>query len=100
MFELLSNFLSSSRPAFLRFRSSAVPVLRWKQPTRARPYRTWGYPVVPIVFLAVYAWFLREVYMSRPVEAHIGLILIGCGVPVYLAFATRSRPLWIRTQRL
>ncbi len=90
MFELLSNFVVFAASIFYVLGVLAVPVLRWKQPDRARPYRTWGYPIVPLVFLAVYAWFLREVYLSRPVEAHIGLLLIACGIPVYLAFAARS----------
>jgi basic amino acid/polyamine antiporter, APA family len=91
MFELLSNFVVFAASLFYVLGVLAVPVLRWKQPERARPYRTWGYPIVPITFLVIYAWFLSEVYMSRPVEAHIGLVLIGCGIPAYLAFAIANR---------
>ncbi len=54
-----------------------VFVLRRRQPDLARPYRTWGYPVTPLVFLAVSAWMLWHLLCSKPVESMIGL---GTGV--------------------
>lgn len=86
VFELLTNFVIFSASIFYALAVLAVIVLRWRQPQRERPYRTWGYPVVPILYLGVYAWFLAEVYFSRPFEARSGLILIALGIPAYFAF--------------
>jgi amino acid transporter len=85
VFELLTNFVIFAASIFYALTVLAVLVLRWRQPLRERPYRTWGYPIVPIVYLLVYAWFLEEVYASRPFEARSGLALIALGIPAYFA---------------
>jgi APA family basic amino acid/polyamine antiporter len=51
-----------------------------------RPYRTLGYPLVPIAYALFYCWFLFEVYRSDPRQANIGLALIAIGVPVYFGW--------------
>jgi amino acid transporter len=76
VFELLTNFVIFSASIFYALSVLAVPILRWRQPDRERPYRTWGYPLVPALYLAAYAWFLWQVYLSRPFEARTGLLLV------------------------
>src|SRR5204863_8872105 len=52
---------------FYAFVAAAVFVFRRRLPDAPRPYRTWGYPVVPFVYLAVTAWLLgRIVWDARP----------------------------------
>ncbi len=63
---------------------SGVMVLRKSQPDLPRPYRMWGYPFTPLLFLAVTLWFLVNTIVSRPVPALAGLGLIVAGIPVYL----------------
>lgn len=63
---------------------SGVIVLRRTRPDLPRPYRMWGYPFTPLLFLAVTAWFLVNTIVSRPVPALAGLALIVAGIPVYL----------------
>lgn len=87
VFELLTNFVIFTASLFYVLGVVAVPILRVTRRETPRPYRTFGYPIVPIVFVAVYAWFLREVYVGRPFEARIGLALIALGVPAYYAYA-------------
>ena len=48
-----------------------------------RPYRTLGYPVVPLVFVLVAAWLVINTLINRPVESVVGLVLIALGLPVY-----------------
>ena len=70
---------------------AGVFVLRRTRPGLERPYRTWGYPVVPVVFL-VAALFLLGNYLVRETMSFavdIGIILTG--VPVYLWLAQRER---------
>ena len=62
-----------------------VFVLRWRQPELARPYRTFGYPLTPLVYLALTGWTLAFVLVSKPVEGLFGIAVIAAGLLVYLA---------------
>ena len=62
----------------------ALFVLRRTQPQTARPYRTWGYPVVPLIFVIGSAAFVLNTLVERPVESLTGLGLLVLGLPVYL----------------
>ena len=48
-----------------------------------RPYRTWGYPIVPLMFVIGSAAFVLNTLMERPVESLAGLGLLAIGLPVY-----------------
>lgn len=69
---------------------AGVIVLRHKQPHLPRPYRMWGYPVTPILFLATTGWFLINMLLTRPVPSLAGLLLIASGVPVYFVWTRQS----------
>lgn len=86
IFTLLTNFVIFAASIFYMLGVMAVFLLRKKRPDWPRTYRTWGYPVVPALFLLAYAWFLWRVYLDKPFEAHAGLVLIGLGLPVYFAW--------------
>ena len=61
----------------------ALFVLRRTRPNVPRPYRTWGYPLVPLVFVVGSAAFVANTLMERPVESLTGLALLAAGLPVY-----------------
>ena len=58
-------------------------ILRRTRPELPRPYRMWGYPVTPLIFLAVAVWFVVNTLITRPGPALAGLAFIVAGVPVY-----------------
>ena len=58
-------------------------ILRWRQPDLPRPYRTFLYPVPPLVYLALTGWTLWFVLMNRPLEGLFGLGIIGTGLVAY-----------------
>lgn len=58
-------------------------VLRWRQPDLPRPYRTFLYPLPPLVYLALTGWTLVFVLINRPIEGLFGLGLIGLGLICY-----------------
>jgi APA family basic amino acid/polyamine antiporter len=60
-----------------------VFVLRWRQPDLPRPYRTFLYPLPPLIYLGLTGWTLWFVLMNRPVEGLFGLGIIGSGLLVY-----------------
>ena len=88
IFEMLTNFVIFSASIFYMLSVLAVILLRWKHPEWERPYRTWGYPFVPVLYLLFYGWFLWQVYLGQPFEAKAGLGLIAAGLPVYFAWRT------------
>ncbi|MDP6993943.1 MAG: amino acid permease [Woeseiaceae bacterium] len=67
-----------------------VFVLRWKQPDLDRPYRTFLYPLPPLIYLGLTGWTLWFVLMNRPVEGLFGLGIIGSGLIVYFLSRTRA----------
>ena len=93
IFDMLTDFAIFAVSFFYVLGVLAVLVLRHKHPDWERPYRTWGYPVVPLLFAGFYAWFLTQVYQSKPFEANAGLLLVGLGVPVYYGWQARRRRL-------
>lgn len=58
-------------------------VLRWRQPDLPRPYRTFLFPLPPLIYLALTGWTLAFVLISRPVEGLFGLGIIGLGLVFY-----------------
>jgi len=61
----------------------AVFVLRRNKPDMERPYRVWGYPVVPGLFGLIIIWIMINTLIEKPVESILGLVLIVIGLPVY-----------------
>jgi len=91
IFDMLTNFVVFSASIFYALSVLAVFVLRWKHPSWERPYRTWGYPLTPTLFVAFYAWFLWQIYLSKPLESKLGLLIIAAGLPVYFAYQFWAR---------
>jgi APA family basic amino acid/polyamine antiporter len=83
VFELLTNFVVFAGGIFDGLCVVGMIILRRKQPDLPRPYRTWGYPLVPIAYLACFGAFLAVVFVGQPFEATAGLVLVGLGLPVY-----------------
>jgi APA family basic amino acid/polyamine antiporter len=70
--------------------TASVIVLRSKRPDLPRPYRTLGYPFVPIAFVLVAIALLGSTLMKSPRESGLGLIVIAAGVPFYLVWRRRA----------
>lgn len=71
--------------------AAAVIVLRRKRPDIPRPYRTWGYPVVPLLFIAACLLLIGNTLVEKPVESLLGTALVLLGLPAYLLFRARNR---------
>jgi APA family basic amino acid/polyamine antiporter len=69
--------------------TAAVIVLRHKNPDLPRPYRTWGYPWVPLVFVGVTILLLYQTFVSSPRAAGIGSVVILVGVPFFFYWKGR-----------
>ncbi len=71
--------------------TASVIVLRRKRPEMARPYRTIGYPIVPIVFVLGIASLILSTLWHSPRESLMGLALIALGLPFYFYWKAGSR---------
>jgi APA family basic amino acid/polyamine antiporter len=68
----------------------AVFVLRRKAPDMPRPYKAWGHPVVPVVFILTSLAVFASIVTEQPWKSLVGLGLLAAGVPVYFVWRTRS----------
>jgi len=69
-----------------------VMILRQTQPQLPRPYRTWGYPVTPVLFLVISGWMLAHILRSNPLESLAGLATLLLGFIVYFISPARPQP--------
>jgi APA family basic amino acid/polyamine antiporter len=70
--------------------TTALYALRRRRPDLPRPYRAWGYPVVPALYLVANAGIALAMLRERPVECLTGLAVVATGVPFYLRFTRRA----------
>jgi len=68
-----------------------VFVLRYRQPDLPRPYKTFMYPVPPLIYLALTGWTLYFVLINRPAEGLFGLGIIAAGLVFYFLSFLKSR---------
>ena len=73
--------------------TAGVFVLRRREPALARPYRTWGYPVVPAIFVILAVLFLANTFAEQRSDLLWCLALMASGVPAYLLWQLRRRRL-------
>ncbi len=70
---------------------AGVFVLRRREPGLERPYRAWGYPVTPIVYMGLTIWTLAYLLRTRPEEAWAGLALVVAGLALYRVAGRAAR---------
>ena len=68
----------------------ALYLLRRRQPDRPRPYRAWGYPLVPAAYLAANVAIAGAMIVGRPLECAIGLGMLLAGLPFYVLFVRQN----------
>ena len=61
-----------------------VFIERMRRPHLARPYKTWGYPITPLIYLGITGWTLIYICIDKPKEAFYSLLLILGGIIFYL----------------
>jgi APA family basic amino acid/polyamine antiporter len=82
----LLEYIVSADLVFYLLLVAAVIVLRQKSPAAERPYRTWGYPVVPIISIALAAILIVDLAWLAPGTSGIGIAIVLTGLPVYAAW--------------
>jgi APA family basic amino acid/polyamine antiporter len=82
-FDQLTDMLIFAVFIFYGATVMGVFILRRRMPEAHRPYKVWGYPLVPAIFILFCIGLFFNTIITRPREAAIGLILIFSGIPVY-----------------
>ena len=80
--QLADKFILGIWP-FYALTVAAVFVLRRRRPDLPRPYRVWGYPIVPAVFLLASAGMVANALVTDPANTGVTLLIIAAGLPVY-----------------
>jgi basic amino acid/polyamine antiporter, APA family len=89
-YEQLYTYVIFGGIIFAVLGGSAVFVLRRKHPSQERPYRVWGYPIVPLVFIVGMFALLVNTLTEKPLESLTGLGLILLGLPAYFSWRKPS----------
>lgn len=83
-YEQLFTFVTFAVVLFHAATGAAVMVLRRRLPDAPRPYRVWGYPFVPLLFVLSSAGLVLNTLVEKPMESALGLGLLLLGIPAYL----------------
>jgi APA family basic amino acid/polyamine antiporter len=89
-FEQLYTYVIFGLWLFMGLTIAAVIILRKKRPDLARPYRTWGYPVTPILFILSALFISINMLINQTKESLVGLGIILLGVPAYIFWKKRG----------
>lgn len=92
-FEQLYTYVIFISFVFHAATAAAVFVLRRRRPAAPRPYRSWGYPAVPALFIGACLLIVGNTLAEKPTESLWGLGLLALGLPAYLWFRQRGRRL-------
>jgi len=84
VYNQLLEYLIPADLIFYGLMVGAVIIMRRKAPEMTRPYRTWGYPIVPIIYIAMAVAVIVDLAYLAPYTAGIGSLLVLTGIPAYL----------------
>ncbi len=87
----LLEYIVSADLIFYVLMVGAVIVLRRKIPEAPRPYFTWGYPIVPLVYIAIAGLLIVDLMYLAPSTSGIGFLLVLTGLPVYFVWRMRAK---------
>jgi APA family basic amino acid/polyamine antiporter len=82
-FDTLTDSVVFASCLFYALSAAAVIIFRVREPDLPRPFRTWGYPFTPVVFVLVSVALLASALYATPKQALLGVGVIALGVPFY-----------------
>jgi len=90
-FEDLITYVVFTDWIFFGLTAAGIFIFRRKLKDHPRPYRTLGYPVVPIIFISITFLFVLNSLLERPLHAWAGLILMALALPVFFTFKKQRK---------
>ncbi len=89
-FEILISYAMFAIWIFYALTVGAVIILRRTRPDLHRPYRMWGYPVTPALFILTALWFVINTAVEQPQPSFTSLAIILAGIPAYLFWSRQA----------
>ncbi len=93
-FDTLTDYAVFAMLLFIALATSSVFIFRRTVPAADRPYRMWGYPLVPGLFLAIAGWLLLNSLVTATRQAVAGLGMMALGLPFYFYWSRRKLAGW------
>ncbi|MBI4551688.1 MAG: amino acid permease [Candidatus Latescibacteria bacterium] len=90
-FQAIIDSFAYSMYTFYILTVIALFILRRKYPNVERPVKTWGYPITPIIFLAIATWYVGTVLIFKTWESLPGLIFLAAGLPMYFIWFRKTK---------
>ena len=90
-FDTLTDYVVFGSWIFYALVTSSIFIYRRKYPELERPYKAFGYPVIPVLFLLVAGWLLVSTMITSPTQSFAGIVLIILGLPVHYYLTTRDK---------
>ena len=91
LYSNLLDYVISAALIFYILTIAGVFVLRKRSPDAERPYRAFGYPLVPVLYIAGALVILILLFAFRPSTTFPGLVIVLIGVPIYFLFTRTAR---------
>jgi basic amino acid/polyamine antiporter, APA family len=89
-FEDLITYTVSVEWIFFTLAAAGIFIFRKKLKNADRPYKTFGYPVTPLIFICINIWFVINIMINKPLHIATGLVFLALGIPFYLFFKRKS----------
>ncbi len=86
----IQQYVGFTLVLFASLAVSCVIVLRVRRPDLKRPFRAWGYPITPLLFLCVSGWMMYWAFQGRPVESTLSLLTVLVGGVIFFLTANRE----------
>ncbi len=87
----LLEYIVSADLIFYMLMVGAVIVMRRKAPNVERPYRTFGYPFVPVLYIAIAMLFVLDLAFLAPSTSGIGYLIVLTGIPIYFIWKRKAK---------
>jgi APA family basic amino acid/polyamine antiporter len=89
--ENLITYTVSVEWIFFILAAAGIFIFRKKLKNVERPYKAFGYPVTPLIFIVINTWFVINIMINKPLHMAIGAGFLIVGVPVFLVFKRRQK---------
>jgi APA family basic amino acid/polyamine antiporter len=91
LYDVMLTYVIFGGTVFYTLSIASVFVLRARRPDLPRPYRTWGYPFTPLLYVVSALLLLGNMLVETPTESLAGLAIVAVGIPAYFLFSAGAR---------
>ncbi|MDP4223478.1 MAG: amino acid permease [Bacteroidota bacterium] len=88
--ENLITYTVSVEWIFFTLAAAGIFIFRRKMKDAERPYKTFGYPFTPLIFIIINTWFVINITVNKPLHMGIGIAFLILGIPVFLYFRKKN----------